>query len=143
WLLARWERAGLHLDGARRCRGRNAIVLRSRDDGPRTAIAYREGGVASALDRSDLDGVPWRRARLLYVSGTTQALGPGATATVLHALEAARAAEVTTVHAPGLRSGVWPDDAWDRARRAFDEATPLVDVLVIGAPIASAKLLDE
>ncbi|MCA9518766.1 MAG: hypothetical protein KC635_27715, partial [Myxococcales bacterium] len=125
WLLESWEAEGLHLDFARRCHGRNALVLASRADGPHRAVAYREGSVAAQLDDSDVDGLPYGRARALFASGATQALGPSPSAAILRAFEHARAAGVQTVFDPSLRAGLWPGPDGDRAAQAaFDALLP-------------------
>lgn len=144
WLLESWEAEGLHLDFARRCHGRNALLLASRADGPHRAVAYREGSVAAQLDDSDVDGLPYRRARTLFASGATQALGPSPSGALLRAFERAREAGVETIFDPSLRAGLWPGADGDRAAQAaFDALLPLTDVLVVGAPYASGKLLGQ
>ncbi len=140
WLLESWEAQGVHLDFAQRCQGRNSLELRSLAGGPHDALTYREGSVATGLDRADVEPVPWDRTRLVFATGATQALSPSARAAVSHAFDLARAAGARTVYSPTFRPGLWRggDGA---ARDALEELLPLTDVLVIGAPLASGKLL--
>lgn len=139
WLLESWEREGIHLDFTKKTHGRNALHLVSQVDGPHNAIAYREGSAQTTLAPEDLDGIPWGWTALVFAAGATQALGPGPEATIARAFELGRAAGARTVFDPTLRSGLWSSDA--AAKRAFDAILPLTDVLVIGAPYASGKLL--
>jgi len=141
WLLETWEREELHLDFAYRGRGRNALTLESRADGPHRALLYRAGGAASALDRDDVAQVPWRRARVAFATGPTLALGPSPRAAVLRAFELAREAGVHTILDPCLRAGAWPEEDDPATTAALHELLPMVDTLVIGAPYATGRLL--
>ena len=123
WLLEQWEAEGIHLDFVRQIPGSNPIELRS-SDGPGQRLVWREGTAPSTLDASDVEGIPWDLVSLLYVPGTTQSLGAGPREATRYAMEAARAAGVQTLHAPLLRSGLWPSGAEVAALAAFEEILP-------------------
>ena len=139
WLFESWEREGGHLDFTRRSPLKNALVLASVADGPQRAITYREGSAAATLDPADLEGIPWGWTRLVFGTGATQALGPGPEATLARAFALGRASGARTVFDPALRAHQWPSEA--AARRAFDALLPDTDVLILGAPYATGKLL--
>jgi sugar/nucleoside kinase (ribokinase family) len=142
WLLEQWEAEGIHLDFVRQIPGSNPVAVQS-TAGAGQELLWREGAAPSSLDASDVEGVPWELVSVLYVPGSIQALGPGPREAARYALQAARAAGVQTVHAPMLRSGLWPAGAEMAARAAFDEVLPLCDLLVIEAPFAAGKLLGQ
>lgn len=87
---------------------------------------WRSGSAASAIDATDLDGVPLADARAVIVTGITAMLGPGTTVAATSFLERARGMRVLD---PNLRPGLWGSD------RARELVLPLVercDVLLGG-----------
>ncbi len=140
WLLQSWEAEYLHLDYARQVAGRNAVALVGADADGRQEQVYREGAAAT-LDVDDVAPVPWELTRYVYAPGATSALGPRPHEAVRSAFAAARSKGAVTIHDPTLRSGLWPEDAESRAKEAFDDLLPLTDILVIGAPFATGRLL--
>ncbi|MEE2779515.1 MAG: PfkB family carbohydrate kinase [Myxococcota bacterium] len=140
WLLEQWEEEGIHLDFVRQIPGSNPLELRS-NAASGQALMWRDGAAPASMDASDVEGIPWDLMSVLYVPGSTQALGAGPREATRYAMEAARAAGVQTVHAPLLRSGIWPTGAEVAARAAFEEILPVTDVLVIEAPYSAGKLL--
>lgn len=140
WLLASWESEYLHLDYARQVGGRNAVALVGADSDGRQELVYREGAPAS-LDSGDVANVPWELVGHVYAPGSTSALGTEPHEAVKAAFAAARDKGAVTVHDPTLRNGLWPPGAEARAREAFDDLLPLTDILIIGAPFATGRLL--
>ncbi len=142
-LLASWEREGLHLDYVRRAPGRNGLALIGAGADGRQVLPYRDGTAAQGLEPGDVVDVPWDRTDLVFATGATQALGASAREAVATAFGRARQAGVTTVYDPMLRPGTWPGDAAPLFRAAFDEVLPLTDLLILSAPWASGRLLEQ
>ena len=87
---------------------------------------WRSGSAASAIDATDLDGVPLADARAVIVTGITAMLGPGPALAATSFLERARGLRLVD---PNLRPGLWGSD------RARELVLPLVercDVLLGG-----------
>jgi 2-dehydro-3-deoxygluconokinase len=85
----------------------------------------------SAMARVAPGMIDWatafRDARWFYVTGITAALSPSSAAATLEALNAAKAAGLTTALDPNYRAKLWSVEA---ARAWLTEAIPFVDVLV-------------
>jgi 2-dehydro-3-deoxygluconokinase len=85
----------------------------------------------SAMARLTPGTIDWASAfqgvRWFYVTGITAALSPSSAAATLEALQAAKAAGLTTALDPNYRAKLWTVDA---ARAWLGEAIPLVDVLI-------------
>lgn len=145
WLVAEWEAVGLHLDFAREVAGRTGLALvggpgEGRIDGG-DVITFRDGSAAAGLEPADLDQVPWSRVKLVYATGSTQAISPSARTTVRAAFERGRAEGARAVYDPTLHEGLWPGPASTLARAAFLEVLPALDVLLLDAPLATGRLL--
>ncbi len=95
---------------------------------------YRFGSAGSRLDREDIDEATIAAADVLHVTGITPALGPGPATAVRHAIEVARAHDVTVSLDLNYRSALW-DVA--TARTALRELVKLSDVLFAGGEEAA------
>lgn len=82
------------------------------EDGHRFTY-YRAGSAASRVTPADVPEAAIRAARMLHVSGVSQAISPGACDAVFHAIEVAKAAGVGVSYDTNLRLALWP-----RARAA-------------------------
>jgi 2-dehydro-3-deoxygluconokinase len=89
----------------------------------------RAGSAASRLQPADLPAALIQGARLLHVSGISQAISASATDTVRQAIELARAAGVRVAYDPNLRLRLWP---LARAREVIGATIPQVDVFLPG-----------
>ena len=136
--------AGVDTAGIRRAEGRLGLYYFSPPSGPRGAhIVYdRLDSVFATAAASDydwaalLDGAAW-----LHLSGIIPAIGPGAAALSLAAIDAARAAGVRVSFDGNFRASMW-------ARWCADPAPILADHvaqadLLIGNHRDIALLLDE
>ena len=84
----------------------------------------RAGSAASQIRPSDVPAALVERARILHVSGISQAISASATDTVFHAINVARAARIKVSYDPNLRLKLWPID---RARAIIRATIPLTD----------------
>jgi 2-dehydro-3-deoxygluconokinase len=84
----------------------------------------RAGSAASCIRPSDVPAAVVERARILHVSGISQAISASATDSVFHAIHIARAAGVKVAYDPNLRLKLWP---LDRARAVILATIPLTD----------------
>ena len=84
----------------------------------------RAGSAASQIRPSDVPAALVERARILHVSGISQAISASATDTVFHAINVARAARIKVSYDPNLRLKLWPID---RARAIICATIPLTD----------------
>src|SRR3954453_2644233 len=83
----------------------------------------------SALSPEDVDTEYLSRSRALLVTGIAALLSETTYEAVGHALRAARAAGVSTLFDPNLRSGLWGSD---RARELLTPLLSSVDVFLGG-----------
>lgn len=144
WMLQSFEAERLHLDYTRQVAGPNALMLLGTGREGRQRARYVGAGSSVALAPSDLADIPWDLVRYVFVPGSLQALGSSERQTAVAAFETARAAGVRTLYDPALVPGLWPRDetgAPRAARGAFDAMLPHTDILVVGAPYATGKLL--
>ena len=97
-------------------------------------VYERAGSAASALEPSDLDGVPVEQARAVLVTGITAMLGEGPQRAAITLLERARGLRVVD---PNLRRGLWGSD------RARELVLPLLERsdLLLGGEHELAELV--
>ena len=69
---------------------------------------YRAGSAASRMAPADVPEEAIRGARVLHVSGVSQAISPGACDAVFRAIEVAKAAGVGVSYDTNLRLALWP-----------------------------------
>jgi 2-dehydro-3-deoxygluconokinase len=91
---------------------------------------YRRGSAASRLAPGNVDAAYLRSARWLHLTGITPALSDSCRATVEHALELARAAQLTVSFDPNLRLKLW---SVERAREVLLPIMKRCNVLLGGA----------
>jgi 2-dehydro-3-deoxygluconokinase len=89
-------------------------------------VYERAGSAASALEPSDLDGVPVKQARAVLVTGITAMLGEGPQRAAVTLLERATGLRVVD---PNLRRGLWGSD---RARELVLPLLARSDLLLGG-----------
>ena len=89
----------------------------------------RAGSAASRMRPEDLPLDTIRGARVLHVSGISQAISESAADTVFAAIEAAREAGVTVSYDTNLRLALWP---LPRARAIIQAAVAMADVALPG-----------
>jgi 2-dehydro-3-deoxygluconokinase len=93
-------------------------------------FSYRRAGSAASLMRpADLPAGLVAGARMLHVSGISQAISASAAATVHAAIVQARGAGVQVAYDPNLRLRLWP---LERAREVIRATIALVDVFLPG-----------
>lgn len=141
WMLQSFEAERLHLDYTRQVAGPNALMLLSTGREGRQSARYVGAGSGVALAPSDLADIPWDLVRYVFIPGSLQALGTSERQSAVAAFETARAAGVRTIYDPTLVPGLWPRDETASPRAAFEALLPHTDVLIVGAPYASGKLL--
>ena len=89
------------------------------------AFSYlRAGSAASRMQPSDVPAALIQRARILHVSGISQAISATATDAVFHAIDIARKAGVRVSYDPNLRLKLW---SIDRAREVICATIALAD----------------
>lgn len=93
-------------------------------------FAYRRAGSAAArFTAADLPLEAIRAAKVLHVSGISQAISASASEAVRHAMKEARAAGVTVSYDTNLRLRLWP---LDRARLVTNAAMQEADIALPG-----------
>lgn len=141
FLLNAWQAEGIDVSQVRTVEGFNGLYLISLlPGGEREFVYYRKGSAASTMQPEDLDEQAIARARILHLSGITQAISPSARATALAATQLAKRHGVKVSFDPNVRPRLW---SLEEARAAMDELLPYVDILLPSAPDESRLLLDE
>ena len=87
---------------------------------------YRRGSAASRMEPGFLRPDYIRGARLLHVTGISQAIGQGPRDTVAAAMDTARAAGVLVSYDPNLRPALWP---LEPARGVIHKTAALASVI--------------
>lgn len=142
YLLDAWQREGIDTAQVRRVPGFNAIYFISLlERGEREFTYYRAGSAASTMTPDDFPAEVFAGARLLHISGISQAISASARATVLAAAQRARAAGLLVSFDPNLRPRLW--SSLQEARAAFDEVLPYVNIALPSAPDELRLLLGE
>jgi 2-dehydro-3-deoxygluconokinase len=139
YLLQSWQAMGIDTSHCHVVPGFNGIYFISLLPGAeREFTYYRKGSAPATMEPSDLDPAYIANARILLVTGVTQAISPSARATALHAAQIARAQGVRVAYDPNLRLKLWP---LDEARRGLAEILPYVTIALPGGPQESQVLL--
>ena len=140
-LLQTWRAEGIDTTHAPLVDGVNGIYFVSvQADGEREFSYRRAGSAASMLASSDLDPAYLTSARILLLSGITQALSASAQAATLAAAHIARATGTLIAYDPNYRPRLWADRAGSpeaglaSAQAAVRELLPLVDVVLPSVP---------
>ena len=95
----------------------------------------RAGSAASLLDAERIPDAGVRDARLLHVSGISQAISTEAARGVAHAVQVARDAGRLVSYDTNLRLQLWP---LETAREVINATMPKVDILLPGLDDATA-----
>jgi 2-dehydro-3-deoxygluconokinase len=141
FLLESWGAEGVDVSHARMVEGFNGLYFISvLSGGEREFTYYRRGSVASTMTPADLDPAYIGGARVLHVSGISQAISPSCRETVLTAVRLARERGVLVSYDPNLRLKLWPSLA--AARAAMQEVLPFADIVLPSAPEEMAELLE-
>jgi 2-dehydro-3-deoxygluconokinase len=86
---------------------------------------FRKGSAASLMRPDDVPEEAIARAKVLHVSGISQAISEGACDAVFYAIEVARSSGVKVSYDPNLRLKLWP---LPRARAVVMETVGLSDI---------------
>jgi len=141
FLLESWRGEDIDVSHARLVEGFNGLYFISLlPGGEREFTYYRRGSAASTMTPADLDPVYIGGARVLHVSGISQAISPSCRETVLAAVRLAREQGVRVSYDPNLRRKLWPSLA--EARAAVQEVLPFADIVLPSAPEEITELLD-
>lgn len=147
-LLAAWCAEGIDTSCAPLIDGENGVYFISLKEGGEREFTYRRlGSAASKLAPEDLEPEYLASARMVLLSGITQAISPSAQAATLRAAELARSSGALVAFDPNYRPGLWAKrGGLEAARRAFVELIPYVDVLLPSYPtdltLLGLELLD-
>jgi len=127
-----WQAEGIDTSAMRMVEGRQTGLYFVTHGPDGHEFSYRRAGSAAALVR--LEDVPLdaiRQAKVLHVSGISQAISPNASDAVLAAIRAAKAAGVAVSYDTNLRLRLWPieraRDVTNAAMREADIALPGLD----------------
>jgi 2-dehydro-3-deoxygluconokinase len=96
---------------------------------------YRSGSAAARMTPADVPVNAIRAARILHVSGISQAISPSACDAVFHAIEVARAAGVKVSYDTNLRLRLWPAA---RAAAVIHAAIAMADIALPSLEDATA-----
>jgi 2-dehydro-3-deoxygluconokinase len=92
----------------RRAGAPTALYLVTHDAGGHAFAFYRQGSAASTYGPADVPAAAIQAARILHVSGISQAISTSACDAVFHAIEIARAAGVAVSYDTNFRPRLWP-----------------------------------
>jgi len=135
-LLALWQAEGV--DTATVLRSAEAptgIYLVTHDARGHHPTFYRRGSAASRYRVQDVPEEAIRAARVLHVSGISQAISENACDAVFHAIAVARAAGVAVSYDTNLRRALWP---LARARAVIHAAIAEADIALPSLEDAAA-----
>ena len=140
YLLKTWRNEGIDVSEVKQIDGFNAVhFVAQLPGGDRDFIYYRRGSAPSTIEPSDLDPDYIASAKVLHVSGITQAISASARATVLRAVEIASESGVAVSYDPNYRRQLW---SREEARQGMAEVLPYVNYLLPSLPSDSEALLD-
>ena len=141
FLRQSWQAEGIDVSQARVVEGFNGLYLISLlPGGEREFVYYRRGSAASTMQPTDLDEQVIAAARVLHISGISQAISPSCRATVLAAAQMAQRHGVQVAFDPNLRLRLW---SLAEAQEALAELLPFVDIMLPSAPDEAASLIGE
>ena len=121
-----WRREGIDVTGVRRFSGAFTAAYFVTYDGDGHRFSYlRRGSAASRMDPDDLATDVIDRARILHLSGLSQAISETACDAVFRAIEIARSAGALVSYDTNLRLALWP---LERARAIIHQAIRSADI---------------
>ena len=124
-LMALWAGEGIDTAHIRRKEAPTGIYFVDPDPAGRRFTYYRAGSAASLYGPGDLPAGYVESARVLHLSGITQAVGPQMRAASVAAMRAARAAGTLVSYDTNLRLALWP---LDLARETIGAALAMADM---------------
>jgi 2-dehydro-3-deoxygluconokinase len=108
-LLELWRSEGVDASAVATVAGApTGLYFVTYDNGEHHFTFRRKGSAVSRLTPADIDTAAIARARMLHVSGISQAISDSACDAVFAAIDAARAAGVRVSYDPNLRLSLWP-----------------------------------
>ncbi|MGH2541697.1 MAG: sugar kinase, partial [Ardenticatenaceae bacterium] len=132
YLLNAWKGEGIDTSHAKQVQGFNAVhFVALMPDGDREFVYYRKGSAPSTMQPSDLDPDYIASARILHLSGITQAISETARATVLKAAQIASELGLLVSYDPNYRRQLWTTQ---EARRAMESLLPYVNFFFPSLP---------
>jgi len=141
FLLESWRAEGIDVSHVRLVEGFNGLYFISLlPGGEREFTYYRRGSAASTMTPADLDPAYIGGARVLHLSGISQAISPSCRDTVLAAVRLAREQGALVSYDPNLRRKLWSSLA--EARAAMQEVLPFADIVLPSAPEEMTELLE-
>ncbi len=141
YLLNAWRKEGIDVSHAKLVPGFNAVHFVSLlPGGEREFTYYRKGSAPSTMAPEDLDPAYIASARVLHVSGITQAISASARATVLQAVKLASEHGVAVSYDPNFRHQLWTQI---EARKALEEVLPHVTYFLPSSPADCVALFDK
>lgn len=146
--MALWQAEGVDTTHVlRRAAAPTALYLVTHDARGHEFTFYRSGSAASTYAPADVPDAAIRAARILHVSGISQAISTSACDAVFHAIGVAKAAGVRVSYDTNLRLRLWP-----RARAAavihaamasVDIALPSLDDARVLTGLAAPEAIAE
>jgi 2-dehydro-3-deoxygluconokinase len=128
--MALWREEGVNCDHVRRdAESHTGLYFVSHGPGGHAFTYLRKGSAASLMTPADLPETLIAGAKILHVSGISQAISDSACDTVFRAIEIARGAGVRTAYDTNLRLSLWPVP---RARAVIHAAIGLCDIALPG-----------
>lgn len=127
-LLDLWESEGVDTAHAIVESGAaTGIYFIAREGQAHSFTYYRKNSAASHLSPADIPRDYVSQARVLHVSGITEAISPSACAAVSQAVEWARAANVLVSYDPNIRPKLWENS--ERAREIAQASIGCADIV--------------
>ncbi|HLI12324.1 MAG TPA: sugar kinase [Alphaproteobacteria bacterium] len=127
-LLELWRREGVDTTHViRRDDAATGIYFVTHDRDGHQFTYYRAGSAASRVTPADVSAAAIAGARILHLSGISQAISESAAATAAEAIAQARAHGVKVSYDPNLRLKLWP---LARARAVIDATVALADIVL-------------
>ncbi|GAA4873887.1 sugar kinase [Saccharopolyspora cebuensis] len=121
-----WRREGVGTPHVvREAGGRTGIYFIARNGGEHAFTYYRHDSPATRLSPADVTGEVIARARLVHLTGITQAISHSACDAAFHAMALARERGVLVSYDPNHRPGLW---ATERARAVILRSLALCDI---------------
>lgn len=139
FLLASWRKEGIDTSQVKVVEGQNGLyIISSGEMGRREFLYYRRGSAATTLFPSDLDEAYLAGAKIIHISGITQAISESARRTALAAAQLAHRLGVAVSYDINFRPRLW---SAAQAREAFAEILPYVSICLPSVPGDSGPLL--
>ncbi len=127
-LIDLWEREGIdHSHVVRDKDAKTGIYFISRGNGEHSFTYYRADSAASRMQPGFFPDAYIAEAKLLHISGISQAISDSARATTIRAMEVARESGTLISYDTNLRLNLWP---LEQARETIHHAASLCDIFL-------------